>query len=122
MRALIVVRRSTSSTSERELLASTACSADLAVEERVEGRTVVEIRQRIALGHGIRLAELERRLERRTRDAEDVLERGDVDLAELTVRRPREHGEHAGLVRRVEERDGEAVADRVAVARACRRR
>ena len=102
---------------QRELLASASGSADLAVEQGVEGRAVVEVRQRIAIGHGIRLAQLERRLERRTRHAQDVLERGDVDLAELAIRRPREHGEHAGLVRRVEERDREPVADRVAVAR-----
>ena len=102
---------------QREGLAASAGSTDLAIEKRVECRTVVEIRERVAIGHGIGLAQLERGLECGSRDAEDVLERRDVDLAELPIRRPCQHCEHARVVRRVEERDRETVPDRIPVAR-----
>ena len=95
------------------LLAPASSTSDLEVEERVEGRSVVELRQRVALRHGIGLPELERGLERRSADAEDVLERRDVDLAEPAVGRSRQHGEHARIGRRVHERHREAAADRV---------
>ncbi len=72
---------------EGELLSPCACSRDLEVEQRMERRAVVEIRERVALRDGIRLAQLERRLQGGTADAEDVFERGDVDLAEPSVRR-----------------------------------
>ena len=100
-----------------ELLATSSRAPDLAVEQRMECRPVVEVGERIALGDGIGLAKLERRLECRARNAEDVLERGDVHLAEAAIWSAGEHCEHARLGRRVEERDCEAAPDRVAVLR-----
>ena len=44
---------------ERNVLAPTARSPDLAVEQRVERGPVVEIREWIALRNGVRLAKLE---------------------------------------------------------------
>ena len=112
MRALIVVRRSTSSMSSAICSRRASCTPDLEVEERVEGRSVVEVGERVAFGHRVGLAELERGLERRSADAEHVLERRDVDLAEAAIRRARQHREHPRVGRRVHQRHREAAADR----------
>ena len=97
---------------EGHLLATSSCAPDLEVEQGVESGSIVEIRQRIALGHGIGRLELQRGLERRSADGEDVLERRDVDLAEPAIGRAGQHGEHARIGRRVHERHREAAADR----------
>ncbi len=97
---------------ESHLLASAPRASDLEVEQGMEGRPIVEVRQRVALGHGIRGLELQRALERRPAHAQDVLERRDVDLAEPAVGRAGQHREHARIGRRLHERDGQPAADR----------
>ena len=97
---------------ERERLADTARASHLAVEEGVERLPVVELGERIGVGDRIGFAQRERALEGRPRVGDDVLERGDVGIAESPVGRAREDGEHPRLVRRLEERHREAVANR----------
>ena len=105
---------------ERQRPPRPAGARDLALEQRVEGAPVVDPCQRVELRDGIRLAELERGLEGGPGPVDDVLERGDVGLAEAAVRRARQDGEHARSVGNVEERHGEPRADRVPARRRLR--
>jgi hypothetical protein len=70
---------------ERERVRAEASPPDLALEQRLERTPVVELGQRIELRDRIRLAQCERRLECRPGAGHDVLERGDVGIAELAV-------------------------------------
>ncbi len=83
----------------------------------MERPPVVELGQRIELGHGIRLVQLERGLEREARSVDDVLERRDVLLAEPAVGCARQDGEHPRIRLLAKKRDGEPRADRLAAGR-----